>query len=43
MSSRDDADGAATGRWLVGLTLLALLVGGLGFAVVWALTYGPLG
>lgn len=43
MTDADAGDGKATGRWLVGLTVLALLVGGLGFAVIWALTYGPLG
>jgi hypothetical protein len=33
---------AATGRLLVGLTAVALLVAVLGFVVMWALTYGPL-
>lgn len=40
----DDGGGSgATGRMLLGLTALALLVGTLGFVVVWTLTYGPLG
>ena len=38
-----DSGSGNTGRWLVGLTLFALLVAGAGFGVVWALTYGPLG
>jgi hypothetical protein len=36
------ADSASTGRMLFALTLVAFLVMGLGFAVVWAFSYGPL-
>jgi hypothetical protein len=44
MSGSDAATGSgATGRLLLGLTVVALLVTVLGIAVVWSLTYGPLG
>lgn len=33
----------ATTKWLVGLTVLAFLITLLGIAVVWAVSYGPLG
>jgi len=36
-------DSAATGRLLLGLAGFALLMTMLGIAVIWALTYGPLG
>lgn len=36
------ADSTSTGRLLYALALLATLVMGLGFAVVWAFSYGPL-
>ncbi|MFB6127428.1 MAG: hypothetical protein ABEJ79_09085 [Halolamina sp.] len=35
------SESGTTGRWLVGLTLFALLIAGAGFGVIWALTYGP--
>ena len=36
------ADSKSTGRMLYALTFVAVLVMGLGFAVVWAFSYGPL-
>ena len=32
----------STGRWLAGLTALALGVAATGFLVIWAFAYGPL-
>jgi hypothetical protein len=37
------SDRAATGRLLVGLAVFAVFMTVLGIAVVWSLTYGPLG
>jgi hypothetical protein len=42
--TRDEREGAkSTGRMLVGLTVFAVFMTFLGIAVVWTLTYGPLG
>jgi hypothetical protein len=40
MADADAEARARTGRWLVGLTLVALLVTMLGIAVVWVLAGG---